>query len=316
MKLPKRINELLKRKDEFLSRSEISLNTRLRKMQDLLVAKVTEEIIPQLDIEKGLIRNTLKNYRLLASLDKVYTDFQKGQRIPFVEEVGGTTAKITALNKEYFRVMMGLELPEVFEKVATSAATKIGMRLGLEGGKIVGGGFFDTLIKNESLLLDVKQFMAQAVTGQFRMKDFVKGLNQIIIGDSEKPGGIEKQFNRYAHDLYLQFDSAYSTALATETKLNYFIYQGGTIKDSRDFCVAHNNKVWSRKDAEKWIEWTPAQGQYPEGYKIKQKDQNAVPSYLAYEGYDPLTDRGGYNCRHSLGWIADSIAERMKKASE
>lgn len=313
MRLPRRIDDLLKRKEQFLLSSEAALNTKLRQMQNILVSKITEEIIPELDVSGGRIRNTLKNYRLLTSLDKVYTDFQKGQRIPFVEEVGGTTARITAMNQQYFNVMLGVEVPGLFPKVAKEAAAKMYARLGLEGSKIIVGGYFETLIKNEALLLDVKKLAAQAVTGQFRMKDFVRGLNTLIVGEDGKPGGLERQFNRYAHDLYMQYDSAYSTALADATGMNYFIYQGGTVKDSRDFCVANNNKVFKREDAEKWRTWTPSQGVYPEGYKVKQKDQSAVPSYLDYPGYDPLTDRGGYNCRHYIGWITDSIAQRMMR---
>ena len=314
MKLPKRVDELLRKKEQYLLSSETSLNKTIRKMQDMLVSKVTAEIIPQLDMSGGRIRNTLKNYRLLAALDKVYADFQKGQRIPFVKEVGGSVAGITKANVTYFEVMMGLETPELFAKVAENAAKKIGMRLGLEGGKIVSGGFFETLIKNESLLLDVKQFTAQAVTGQFAMKDYIKGLNTLIVGDDVKPGGIEKQFNRYAHDLFMQYDSAYSTALADETGMNYFIYQGSLVRDSRDFCVANAGKIFKKEDAEKWRTWTPDQGVYPAGYKVKQRDTSVVPSYLSYVGYDPIIDRGGFRCRHYIGWLLDSIAERMIKA--
>lgn len=175
MRLPRRIDDLLKRKEQFLLSSEAALNTKLRQMQNILVSKITEEIIPELDVSGGRIRNTLKNYRLLTSLDKVYTDFQKGQRIPFVEEVGGTTARITAMNQQYFNVMLGVEVPGLFPKVAKEAAAKMYARLGLEGSKIIVGGYFETLIKNEALLLDVKKLAAQAVTGQFRMKDFVRG---------------------------------------------------------------------------------------------------------------------------------------------
>lgn len=223
---------------------------------------------------------------------------------------------ITKANVSYFEVMMGLETPKLFTKVAENAAKKIGMRLGLEGGKLVSGGFLETLTKNEALLLDLKQFTAQAVTGQFPMKDYIKGLNTLVNGDDTKPGGIAKQFDRYAHDVFMQYDSAYSTALADETGMKYFVYLGSIIKDSRDFCVSNINKVFTREDAEKWRTWTPEKGTYPVGYKIKQKDTSAVPSYLSYVGYDPLVDRGGFNCRHSIGWINTSIAERMLKAQK
>jgi len=316
MKLPRRISELLDRKEKFMLSSEISLNRNLRKMQSLLVSKITAEIIPQLDMSGGKIRNTLKNYRLLTSLDKVYTDFQKGQRIPFVNEVGKSVDGIVRLNTTYFEVMMGLETPEIFASVAESAARKISLRLGLEGGKIVNGGFFDTLTKNEALLLDLKQYTAQAVTGQIPTRDYIKGLNTIIGGDETKPGGIEKQFNRFAHDIYMQYDSAYSTALADEIGMKYFMYIGSLVKDSRDFSVDHAGTIFTREDAEKWRTWTPEKSEYPAGYQVKQRDTSAIPSYLSYAGYDPILDRGGYRCRHHLGWLNTSIAERMLKAQK
>ena len=49
----------------------------------------------------------------------------------------------------------------------------------------------------------------------------------------------------------MSYDSAYSTPLAEETGMKYFIYLGGRIQDSRDFCVALDGKVWSRAEAEK-----------------------------------------------------------------
>jgi hypothetical protein len=123
---------------------------------------------------------------------------------------------------------------------------------------------------------------------------------------------LERQFQRYAYDLYQQYDAAYNLTLGNEFGFNYFIYQGGLVEDSRDFCAAHNNKVWSKEEAEKWSEWTPAEGIYPEGYEVKAKNIYEVPSYMNYIGYDPLIDRGGFNCRHSLGWIADDIAVDMR----
>ena len=116
----------------------------------------------------------------------------------------------------------------------------------------------------------------------------------------------------YTYDLYQQYDAAYNMALGNEFGFKYFIYQGGLIDDSRDFCVAHNNKVWSVDEMQTWAEWTPSDGEYPEGYEVKQKDIYDVPSYLGYPGYDPGLNRGGYHCRHALGWINDKLAFKMR----
>ena len=70
-----------------------------------------------------------------------------------------------------------------------------------------------------------------------------------------------------------QYDAAYNSKLADEFDMNYFVYQGGLIDDSRDFCAAHNNKVWTREEAGGCgVNWTPSLGEYPAGlYSEKQK---------------------------------------------
>jgi hypothetical protein len=243
----------------------------------------------------------------------VYKDFSTTQRLAFVSEIGDTARGLTTLNKQFFTITMGASLPATFAKVLSATETKMLTAIGIKGGKILGGGFLDSLSANTELLTSVKNLMSQSVTSQVSTKDFISSMNELITGAGEKPGGIESHLNRYAHDLYMQYDRAYATSLAEETGMKYFIYIGGKIDDSRDFCVAHDGKVWTTEEAKKWIEWTPAKGVYPEGYKIKQKDKNAVPSYIAsYDGYNPLIHCGGFNCRHHVGYIMQELAEEMR----
>ena len=75
MRLPKRIADIIKRKDDFITAREASLNKSVVRLQNMLISKLTREIIPMLDTANGRIKNTLRNYQLLQSLDRVYTDF-------------------------------------------------------------------------------------------------------------------------------------------------------------------------------------------------------------------------------------------------
>jgi hypothetical protein len=142
-------------------------------------------------------------------------------------------------------------------------------------------------------------------------------LRELITGSEDfkgryKPGALDRQFQRYAYDLYQQYDAAYNVTLGNEFGFTYFAYEGGLIIDSRDFCAAHNDKVFSVEESKKWATWTPAQGEFPVRWEVKQTDVNKVPSYLGYPGYDPLIDRGGYNCRHHLGWLPIDLAFKMR----
>lgn len=307
MRVPKRIVEILARKQEFIDLNRSKLESSVIKLQEKLLNSVIAEVIPSLDVADGKILDTTKNYQILGDLDKVYKEFTSISSATLGKEIITTTNGLVNLGKSYFGVALTDNLGSRFDKIVEKTANKMNARIGVKGGQMVRGGFLDSVFKDQSLATQIKSFIAKSVTGQIDTKEFIKGLTNLIDG-GEKKGLLEKQYERYAYDVYQQYDAAYNSTLAEEFGMNYFIYQGGLINDSRDFCVAHNNKVWSRDEAEDWTSWTPSLGEYPEGYEIKQKDIYVHPSYMDYAGYSPLVDRGGYNCRHMLGWISDTLA--------
>lgn len=312
MKPPRRIEDMRKKKNLFLEQSESKLNKSLYETQAELFRRIAKQIIARMKSVGDKIADTSANYALLASLPKIFKEHEPAAQRTVAGSIFRATSGIVALNNQYFSTVLGEETAKIFAGVKDSVVKIINQRLGIEGGKIISGSFLEVLIKNDSLLLELKQFMANSITAQVPTKQFMAGVSDIVIGAEGKPGGYEGQFKRFAHDIYMQYDRAYSFSLATKLKLKYFIYQGGRIETSRDFCVAHDGKVWSADEAEKFRTWTPADGEYPAGYKVKQKDVNAVPSYLNYEGYNPLIDLGGYNCRHFLSWISDDLAEKLR----
>ena len=268
--------------------------------------------MPQLDVKDGIIQDTAKNYRLISVLDKTYRDFTIGMTNTILPQIVSSTSKIAKLSSDYFSIALSGDMPARFTKIVETTDKLINLKIGLEGGKFTRGGFLESFFNSNTIGTELKNMTSKAVTSQMNMKDYARALRDTITGEDEKAGSLERQFQRYAYDLYQQYDAAYNMTLGNEFGFNYFIYQGGLVEDSRDFCAAHNNKVWSKEEAEKWPEWTPAEGVYPEGYEVKAKNIYEVPSYMNYIGYDPLIDRGGFNCRHSLGWIADDIALDMR----
>jgi hypothetical protein len=312
MKLPKRIADILKKKQAFIDSQRTRLETTVVRLQSRLLNDILLELIPELDVKDGVILETAKNYRLVSVLDKTYRDFQKTSNPIVLNQIVTGTAKITAISNSYFGVVLSGSLPERFESIVEKSNKLINLRLGLDGSKLVRGGFLESFFNSNTLGTDLKQMTSRAITSGVGLKEYTKMLRDKITGTEEYAGGMERQFQRYAYDLYQQYDAAYNLTLGNEFGFTYFVYQGGLIEDSRDFCAAHNGKVWSKEETETWSTWTPAQGEYPAGYIVKQKDQSAVPSYLGYPGYDPMIDRGGYNCRHFLGWIPDDVAFDMR----
>jgi hypothetical protein len=312
MKLPNRLSDILKRKQEFIDSQRTKLESSVVKLQSKLFNNIIAELIPELDVKDGLIQDTPKNYRLLSILDKTYKDFQLSSSQFALNQIVKTTTKIASLTIDYFAVVLAGDLPAKFDKIIESTNKLINLKIGLDGGKMTRGGFLQSFFDSNTIGTDLKQMTSKAVTSNMNMKDYVSDLKDMITGTDEYTGGLERQFQRYGYDIYQQYDAAYNMTLGNEFGFNYFIYQGGLINDSRDFCAAHNNKVYSLEETKDWSSWTPAQGEYPAGYVVKARDIYAVPSYLGYPGYDPGIDRGGYNCRHSFGWINDDLAKKMR----
>lgn len=310
MRIPKRIIEVLKRKEDFINSNRDRIEASVIKAQEKLLNSLLSEIIPELDVGNGIIKDSTHNYRLLSGLDKIYKDFTAISNALLVPQISKAITGINEIGRDYFKIVLNESMLLRFDKIVELTISKMSFRIGLKDGKSIPGGFLDSIIKDNSTLTAVKNYVSKSVTGQIDSKEFVKGLSKMVTGD-EKPGLLERQYNRYAYDLYQQYDRAYNTSLANEFGMKYFLYQGGLIKDSRDFCAAHNNKVWSVEEAADWDRWMPWMGEYPLGYVVK-GDPYEIPSYLSYAGYQPMTDFGGFNCRHGIGFITDELAFELR----
>lgn len=311
MKIPKRIVKLLTARQEYIDTQRDKLERFVLRSQNKYVNALLKDVYVELDVVDGKITDSVHNYRVLNSIDSIEKTFNRLFAEELSGQIIGTTTGLIELGRNYFAIALTEELGARFEKVVSSTAAKMDLRIGVKGGKIVRGGFLESMISNNSVETQVKNFISKSIAGQINTKDFISGLSNMITGGGDK-GALEKQYSRFAYDLYQQYDAAYNSSLAEEFDMNYFIYQGGLIDASRDFCAAHNNKVFHRSEADDWYTWTPAQGEYPPGYEVKSKNIYEVPSYLDYPGYQPLIDRGGYNCRHMIGWISDTLAKDLR----
>lgn len=95
---------------------------------------------------------------------------------------------------------------------------------------------------------------------------------------------VGRNLRRYAsqmvHDSLMQFNGAFTQIKARDAGLDHYLYYGTLIKDSREFCQTHVDKVYTAEEAKKiW----------------------STQKWAGKGGNDPFIDRGGFNCRHH--WI-------------
>jgi hypothetical protein len=139
MKPPKRISEILRRKELFLDEVRSKLENTALKLQTRLFEESISEIIPKLEVKDGLLLDNANNFRLISELEKVYETFNTTVAETILPQINKGTEAITKLGTDYFGLVL-TTLPARFDTILESTKTLTDLRLGLRMGKMIRGG--------------------------------------------------------------------------------------------------------------------------------------------------------------------------------
>jgi hypothetical protein len=128
----------------------------------------------------------------------------------------------------------------------------------------------------------LKDIMLKAVVNESSYVDTVMSIKDIIEGDSERLGKLRRYSGQIAWDSMAQMDRTYSKVTAENNGVEFYRYVGGTVKDSRDFCVERTEEYFHKNEIEGWasLDW---------GGKIPNTTKDNI-----------FTNAGGYRCQHSF----------------
>ena len=129
-----------------------------------------------------------------------------------------------------------------------------------------------------------------SVSGNLNLKAASNQARDFIRGNDQRLGICESYYYKEGREEFTKYERTSKLAFSSALKLNYAIYQGGTIEDTRDFCTVRNGKVFNRETIEGWINET---------WRGKKADHNI------------FIDAGGWNCRHYYDWITFELAKRL-----
>jgi hypothetical protein len=142
----------------------------------------------------------------------------------------------------------------------------------------------------------VEQLTA-AVAARVPLRETVKTLQTVIEGTPDVDGRLLANVKTVALTAQAIADNAYSAAVNDAIGAEWYVYRGGKIKTTRDFCLSRNGKYFHKKEIQKWG------GEDWEG-RIAGTDSSSI-----------FVFRGGWNCRHtlvavSISRVPDSVVER------
>jgi hypothetical protein len=242
-----------------------------------------------LDIENGKIKKSKGSIERITRLEAAFNDFQNERVNDDIVRFAEQLMQIGGLSAEYYT---GLEMAkaEQVQRGLDLLRAVIGID---ENGNVVKNSNLWKLSQFEDVRREIRDYVVQSIVTQRRYKDFQNGLKTVVKGGKDTAGTFERYYRQYAYDTYNQAHEVVNTAISEDLELNYFIYQGSIIDTTRDFCRKKVGKVFHRRDAQKW-----------------RTDPDLIDKKTAAT-YNPLIERGRYNCRHFLQWISDEMAQQL-----
>ena len=126
-------------------------------------------------------------------------------------------------------------------------------------------------------------------------RDLEKDLIKLSVGGDENVGFLKRYTSTHAFDSYAQFDRHIQNIKASQLGIGLYLYSGGLIVDSREFCKARAGRVFDDKTIDSWndMQWS--------GKNTR---------------VDVRVGLGGFNCTHILSPVTAEYAKELGYKSE
>jgi hypothetical protein len=291
------LNKLYNRKENYITSKLKTLDKDVRRMQSNLLEMIMSDYAGKFDVKPdGTLKVTQKNMRLAteieALMDRFNTLFQQSK----LKRMANDMLKITDYSKDYYAGMgYSNELLESIDQGMGYISQSIGIT---DKGNIIKGSYLDSLSQNAEVRKELKEYVINSVASGKGYNDYLKGFKELVVGNQQTAGALQKYYSQFAYDSFNQVDASVNKHYADELQLEYFIYAGGIIDTTRPFCRKRAGKVFSVEETKKW-KCDPDLIGKPKGVKCD-------------DGYNALIERGRYRCRHSIRYISEEMAFKRR----
>lgn len=282
-------SELERRRIAESEKAAAATNTVVRGLQNAAYGLVIDWLVGTIETENGRIKYTASNLGKVAGLFRAMSRWQRQYEKTMLGSVLDWAGRLFGLNSEYFEIFEPGKVESIDEAARRLTLQRWGYNVNTK--ELIPGGYFESLFKNPTIAQRVAGLVNQAITQKMPLAQFQKTFRQVFVGIPGQ-GMLERHWRTNSFDLYQRIDRTANLIYADRLGLEYAIYSGTLENDSRPFCIARVNKVFSRPEISSW----------------KNLQFQGKPKV----GYDPFVDCGGYNCRHTLSWITDEIAQHLR----
>lgn len=294
-------------REELIKQYEETWSRRIQRAQRVLLESVLSRVLPKLSREDGRITITQSNFSTLTEMDRVYRDFQQTESVDLITYFIRRARNLFSTNEQYFAGVSDLAqepFRQAIDRARSTTFTAIGYNERRD--RIIRNGPLDRIFSDLRPIQVLKRIISAGISSGQEAEEMRRSVERQAIGTRPGNGVLEQHLGESMPDPFQSFDRETGVIAATELQLNYAIYQGGLVRDSRPFCIERNNKVFTREEISKFGTSADQFGGYTN--KSAGEFQGKCPSI----GYNPFVHLGGCNCRHQLDWISEELAVTLR----
>jgi len=142
----------------------------------------------------------------------------------------------------------------------------------------------------------IQEVLKDNISGIGTRSELNKTLRKFIEGTDTEKAFLERYIKQTTNDSVMTFNAEYIQTIADDLDVEYYLYQGTIIADTRPFCEARSGRFFTKEEVQKWPNL--------KGWQGRMAGTNSSTIFIY---------RGGYNCRHQLWPVAKEQYEAAKE---
>ena len=262
--------ELIKQIQEL----QLAIESRMDDALPRVFSKLSDQVI---DLASNLSldpKDRAKSLKELIKLKKEIADTIVNNA-PYqaqVAEVIKGFEMLSELSNEYITVALG----DFSEKKALYKAI-LETNIATTKDALLGAGI------RENFGTAIQEVLKDNIAGIGTRSELNKTLRRFIEGTPEESAFLNRYIKQTTNDAVMTFNSEYIQTIAEDLDVEYYLYAGTVINDSRAFCVSRSGRYFTTDQVKAWANL--------KGWDGRMKGTNSSTIFIY---------RGGYNCRHQL----------------
>jgi hypothetical protein len=266
---------------------QLAIESRMDEALPRVFSKLSDQVI---DLASELSLDPKDRAKTLKELIKLKKDIADTiiTNAPYqvqVAEVIKGFEMLSELSNEYITLAIGdfKEKKELYKAILDSniATTK---------DALLGAGI------RENFGTAIQEVLKDNISGIGTRSELNKTLRKFIEGTPEEAPFLNRYIKQTTNDAVMTFNSEYIQTIAADLDVEYYLYAGTVIADSRPFCTARAGRYFTTDQVKAWPNL--------KGWQGRMAGTNSSTIFIY---------RGGYNCRHQLWPVSKEQYEQAQE---